>query len=301
MAKLRGALYMNPASGSADAARASRIRAAVTARGVDVVELVPELDLDGDIRARISRGERAIIAAGGDGTIHSVAQSVVGTEAVLGVLPVGTWNHFARDLDLPMEWEAALDIALEGEIRAVDVGRVNDRYFMNNLSLGLYPEIVRHREQFRKLGKWRAYLKASRAAVKSYPHVAISIETPHMLETIRTHVFMVSVNPYQLDQPGVIAPRKTLDGGFLSAYWLPHMPRLQFIRTLARYLRGKVVEGGLRSLQTTQVKVQSSHSSIRVGIDGELRDISTPLNISIVRSGISVRVPRSGGERREAL
>ena len=151
-----------------------------------------------------------------------------------------------------------------------------------------------------KLGKWRAYLKATRAAVKNYPHVAISIETQHMLETIRTHVFMVSVNPYQLDQPGVIAPRKTLDGGYLSAYWLPHMPRLQFIRTLARYLRGKVVEGGLRSLQTTQVKVQSSHSHIRVGIDGELRDISTPLNISIVRSGISVRVPRSG-ESREAV
>jgi diacylglycerol kinase family enzyme len=292
---------MNPASGSADAARASRIREAATARGIDVVALVPELDLDADIRARISRGERVIIAAGGDGTIHSVSQSVVGTEAVLGVLPVGTWNHFARDLDLPMEWEAALDIALEGEIRAVDVGRVNDRYFMNNLSLGLYPEIVRHREQFRKLGKWRAYLKATRAAVKSYPHVAISIETAHMLETIRTHVFMVSVNPYQLDQPGRDRPRKTLDGGYLSAYWLPHMPRIQFIRTLARYLRGKVVEGGLRSLQTTQVKVQSSHSHIRVGIDGELRDISTPLNVSIVRSGISVRVPRSGGGRGEAV
>ena len=292
---------MNPASGSADAARATRIREAVTARGLDVVELVPGVDVDVDIRARISRGERAIIAAGGDGTIHSVAQSVVGTEAVLGVLPVGTLNHFARDLLLPMEWEAALDIALEGEIRSVDVGRVNERYFMNNISLGLYPEIVRHRERFRKLGKWRAYLKATREAVKNYPHVAISIETTHMLETIRTHVFMVSVNPYDLDQPGVMAPRKTLDGGYLSAYWLPHMPRLQFIRTLARYLRGKMVEGGLRSLQTTQVKVQSSHSHIRVGIDGELHDISTPLNISIVRSGINVRVPRTGGDPREAV
>lgn len=284
---------MNPGSGSADAERARRIREAALGRGIDVVDLLPELDLDADIRARISRGERTIIAAGGDGTIHSVSQSVVGTEAILGILPVGTWNHFARDLDLPMEWEAALDIALEGEIRAVDVGRVNDRYFMNNLSLGLYPEIVRHRERFRKLGKWRAYTKATRAAVKNYPHVAISIETQHMLETIRTHVFMVSVNPYQLDQPGVIAPRKTLDGGFLSVYWLPHMPRLQFIRTLARYLRGKVAEGGMRSLQTTKVKVQSSHSHIRVGIDGELRDISTPLSISIVRAGINVRAARS--------
>lgn len=284
---------MNPASGSADADRARRIRAAAEERGLDFLELVPTLDVRADVRSRIDRGERAFIAAGGDGTIHAVCQGLVATEGVLGVLPVGTWNHFARDLDLPLDWEKALEIALEGEIRQVDVGRINDRFFLNNLSLGLYPEIVRHRERLRSDGKWRAYWKASRLAMKNYPHVAISIETPHRLESIRTHVFMVSVNPYQLDQPGVLAPRKTLDGGFLSVYWLPHMAKPQFISTLAKYLRGRVAEGGIRSLQTTQVKVQSSRPTVRVGVDGELHDFTTPLQISIVRQGITVRSPRA--------
>ena len=292
-AKRRGALFINRTSGSADAARADAIKAAATDAGIEPVDLHPGLDLFAEIRGRVDRGERRFIAAGGDGTVNAVVQPLVGTEGELAVLPVGTWNHFARDIGLELDWEEAMKVALNGEVRQIDVGRANDRFFVNNLSIGLYPELVQHREKLRRYGKWRAYLKATRAALRKFPHVALSIETPHRLETIKTHVFMVSVNPYDLTLPGVMAPRKTLDGGSLSVYWLPHMPKLEFIMTVARYFRGRTQgEGTIRSLQTTQLRIQLPESKVRVGLDGELRDLAVPMSISILRGGLNVCVPR---------
>ncbi len=285
---------MNPSSGTADAARAEMIRAEAVAAGLDVVALVKGLDLHAEIRGRIDRGQRLFVAAGGDGTVHSVTQALVGTDGELAVLPVGTWNHFARDIGMPLEWRAALKALLSGEIVQIDVGRVNDRFFVNNLSLGFYPELVLHRERYRHHGKWRAYLHALSAAMKNFPRVALAVEAPNMFEAIRTHLFMVSVNAYDLDRPGFIAPRQTLDGGFLSVYWMPELPKHRFVVTVGRYLRGKVTaDGAVRSVRTTRLRVQSARPSMRVGLDGELHELTTPIVISIVRRGLNVRVPRN--------
>ncbi|MGH9457868.1 MAG: diacylglycerol/lipid kinase family protein [Thermoanaerobaculia bacterium] len=288
-----GAIFINAVSGTADGERAAAIREAATARRLDVLELDASLDVGAEVRARLDRGERLFVAAGGDGTVHTLLQPLVGSEGELGVVPVGTWNHFARDIGVPLDWREALEVAVAGDVRQIDAGRVNDRFFVNNISLGLYPELVRHRERFRRFGKWRAYWKAARAAMKKFPHVALVLETPHMMDAVRTHVFMVSVNPYDLTQPGVLAPRKTLSGGNLSVYWLPDMPKPQFVLTVGRYLRGKATsEGTIRSVQTTRVRVQSSHRTMRVGIDGELHDLDLPLTITILRQALTVRVPR---------
>ncbi len=285
---------MNPASGTADKERAEQVRAAAAAAGLDVLALVKGLDIHAEVRARIERGQKLFVAAGGDGTVHAVTQPLVGTDGELAVLPVGTWNHFARDIRVSLDWREALEVALRGEVLQVDVGRVNDRFFVNNLSLGFYPELVQHRERYRHYGKYRAYLHAASAAMKNFPRVALAVEAPNLFETIRTHLFMVSVNAYDLDQPGFIAPRQTLDGGTLSVYWLPEIPKLRFIRSVGRYLRGKTTaDGAIRSVRTTRLRVESARPSMRVGLDGELHQVSTPLVISIVRRGLNVRVPRN--------
>lgn len=284
---------MNPGSGTADAARAAEIRQEASAVGLDVIDVVKGFDVFAEVRSRIDRGEKLFVAAGGDGTINTVVQPLVGTEAQLGVLPVGTWNHFARDLGIPMNWREALEVAVGGETRQIDVGRVNDHFFMNNMSLGMYPEMVRHRERLRRFGKWRAYAKATSAALKKFPTVALTIDSAHHLQTVKTQVFMISVNPYDLGRRGVLAPRKTLDGGTLAVYWLPEMPKARFTIALARYIRGKVRdEGGIRWLQTAHLKVQTATSPVRVGMDGEIKKLTPPLVISIVRGGINVRAPR---------
>ncbi|HEY0590908.1 MAG TPA: diacylglycerol kinase family protein [Thermoanaerobaculia bacterium] len=291
---IRGALFMNPSSGTADVERAEAIRAEATAAGLDVVTLARGLDLHAEIRGRIDRGQRLFVAAGGDGTVHSVTQPLVGTDGELAVLPVGTWNHFARDVGMPLDWREALRAILTGKVLQVDAGRVNDRFFVNNLSLGFYPELVQHREKYRQFGKWRAYLHAMSAAMKKFPHVALAVEAPNMFEAIRTHMFMVSVNAYDLDRPGFIAPRETLDGGFLSVYWLPELPKHRFVVSVGRYLRGKVTaDGAVRTVRTTRLRVQSARPSMRVGLDGEIHDLTTPIVISIVRRGLNVRVPRN--------
>src|SRR5215207_1701290 len=88
-----------------------------------------------------------VVAAGGDGTVSGVAAVVAGSDAALGVLPLGTLNHFAKDLGIPLDLAKAAAVVAARHIRRVDVGRVNDRVFINNASIGVYPGIVEKREE----------------------------------------------------------------------------------------------------------------------------------------------------------
>jgi diacylglycerol kinase family enzyme len=236
---------------------------------------------------------RRFVAAGGDGTVHYVVQAIVNTEASLAVIPTGTYNHFARDLDIPLDWREALKVAMDGEVRQVDTGRINDRFFVNNVSLGLYPELVSRREAHgRDYPRWKARLYAFYGTIRKYKHVTLAIETEVLHEVIRTHVFMVSNNSYDLERVGIEAPRATLTGGRLSVYWLQHTSRLRLTRMIARYMTGRVRHiPGFRSFRTLRMAVQSPRRQLRVGIDGEVVTLDTPLMITIVPRSLNVRVP----------
>ena len=170
--------------------------------------------------------------------------------------------------------------------------RVNDRFFVNNVSIGLYPELVAHaRRSGRDYPRWKARLFAAYATLRQYPHVPINIETEHHQEVIRTHVFMVSNNSYDLSRIGVDAPRPTLSEGRLSVYWLPHLPRVALMRFVAHFLAGRVSQApGFRSFRTPQLKVQSRHPRLHLGIDGELLTLPTPLTITSVPQSLLVKV-----------
>jgi diacylglycerol kinase family enzyme len=110
---------------------------------------------------------------------------------------------------------------------------------------------------------------------------------------IRTHIFMVSNNSYDLSRIGIEAARSTLEEGRLSVYWLPHIPRSALMRFLARYLAGRVTQApGFRSFRTTHLKVQSAKKQVRLGIDGEVFAMKPPLVITIVPKSLMVKVPR---------
>jgi YegS/Rv2252/BmrU family lipid kinase len=290
----RGTLFFNPSSGKKlGEGTLGDLTAAAAGAGLEVIELTREIDCTAAVRERIQRGLKLFVAAGGDGTVNNILQAVVNTDAVLGVIPAGTYNHFARDLSIPLDWKEALDVVENGRTQQVDVGRVNERYFVNNLSIGLYPELVAKREEKgRDYPRWKARLFAAYATLQKYPHVTLLIDSAHHHEFVRTHVFMVSNNSYDLSQIGVEAGRESMDEGRLSVYWLPHLPRVALMRFVARYLAGRVKETpGFRSFRTTQMRVQSRRSSIRVGIDGELVDLTTPLSITIAPRSLNVRVP----------
>ena len=259
---------------------------------LDVAEV--ESDICSLIRARISEGQRLFVAAGGDGTVHHVMQSLVNTDGILGVIPLGTYNHFAKDMGIPLDWRAALETAVSGTTLQIDAARANDRFFVNNLSMGLYPELVARRERHgRDYPRWKARMLAAYGTFRKYPHVTLTVETEHHQEVVRTHVFMVSNNTYDLSRIGVEAPRTRMTEGRLSVYWLPHLPRVQLMKFVAHYLAGRVhATPGFRSFKTLRMKVQSPRMTLHVGLDGELFEMAAPMVITIVPQGLLVRVPR---------
>lgn len=295
MPNIKGTLFFNPSSG-AKLAQEERDKMTAAARdaGLEVIPLTREIDCPQTIRERMARGVRLFIAAGGDGTITNVVQPLVNSDSTLGVIPVGTYNHFARDLEIPLDWREALDVVLNGTTRQVDAGRVNDRFFVNNLSLGLYPELVARREaRGRNYPRWKARILAAFQTLQKFPHVTINIESEHRQEIVRTQVLMVSNNSYDLSGIGIEAARETLEGGRLSIYWLSHVSRLKLAKFVARYLAGNVRETpGFRSFRTASMKMGSARRSLRVGIDGEVFTLKPPLVITTVPKSLLVKVPR---------
>jgi len=294
----KGIVFLNRSSGvKLPPAEVDALRAAAAEAKLEVIELSRDVDIIATVRDQLRRGIKVVIAAGGDGTIHHVIQGVVHTDATLGVLPIGSWNHFARDLGIPLDWRTALDVALTGEIRQIDTARLNDRFFVNNVSMGLYPELVARREERgRDYPRWKARMYAAYSTLRKYPHVTVAVESEYHQESIRTHLFMVSNNSYDLSRIGIEAPRANLGEGQLSVYWLPHTPRLQLMKFVARYLAGRVREvPGFRSFRTRRMRVQSSRPHLDVGIDGEVFTVQTPLVITIVPQSLLVRVPRQVG------
>jgi diacylglycerol kinase family enzyme len=290
-----GILFLNPRAGTFSASDESSLRTLAYENGLRVIEVQPGIDVRTIIREALDAGLRKFVVAGGDGSLHHVAQGLVGTEGVLGVIPVGSVNHLARDLDIPIDdWRAAFDIAVHGSIRQIDVGRVDGQYFVNSVMLGVYPAVSEFRERFRSThSRWRAYLKAIRFALHHFPHVTLVIEYDGRVETLRTQMFVVSVNAYDLSQTGAVSPKTTFNEGRLAMYSLSFMSRIQFVGVVAKYLRGRIAEvPGFRTIRTTSLRLDTGKRRLRLSIDGELVDLDTPLQIAAVPASLLVRGPK---------
>lgn len=290
----KGILFLNPRAGTfTDEAS---LRTAAEEYGLRVVDIHPDVDVRTVVRESLEAGMRTFVVAGGDGTVHHVAQALVNTDGILGVVPVGSVNHLARDLEIPVgDWRAAFEIAVRGAVRQIDVGRVNGLYFINSVMLGIYPTLSAYRERFRSMNsRWGAYLKAARLALHHFPHVTLVVELDGRVETIRTQMFVVAVNSYDLEQVGLVAPKTTFNDGRVSIYSLSFMGRLQFMRAAAKYFRGRIGDvPGFRRSRTTQLQVDTGKRRLRISLDGELMDMQTPLQIAAVPSSLLVRAPLS--------
>ncbi|HUP47025.1 MAG TPA: diacylglycerol kinase family protein [Thermoanaerobaculia bacterium] len=295
MAGSSGILFLNPRAGSFSEADEAVLRGRAGELGLRIVELTPAADVRSVLRTALDAGLRNFVVAGGDGTIHNLAQTLVGTDGILGIVPIGTVNHMARDLQIPADWHTALEIAVHGEIRQIDTGRVNEIHFLNSVIVGIYPTIAEYRERFRSThSKWRAYLRALRPAVRQFRHISLVIEMRDRVETIRTQLFVVAVNSYNLTQAGLVALKNSLDDGRLTIYTFGFMSRWQFVRAAAKFFRGKVEQvDGFRRVRTEVLRIDAASPVIRVAVDGEVRSLAPPLQISAVPASLLVRVPRS--------
>ncbi len=237
---------------------------------------------------------KVIVAGGGDGTVSSIAAAVIDRNKILGVLPLGTLNHFARDLRIPFDLEAAAHIIIAGQATEVDVGQVNDRIFLNNSSLGLYPVIVREREKHQRLGfqKWPAFIWATIQALRRYPFLDIRLDANDESLVRRTPFVFVGNNEYAMDLLN-IGVRDRLDRGVLSVYITHRTSRRRLIILALRALLGRLRhDKDFLALQAEELKIQTHHKRLRVAFDGEIEVLEPPLHYRVRARALQVIVPK---------
>jgi diacylglycerol kinase family enzyme len=244
----------------------------------------------------VRSGSRLVVAGGGDGTINTVASALVGTEVALGVLPLGTLNHFAKDLGIPLDLDGAVQTIGTGRIARIDVGDVNGQMFLNNSSLGLYPRIVRHRQkQAERLGrgKWPAFLWATLVFLYRYPFLTLRLCLDHKDMVRRTPFVFIGNNEYQLEIFNVGA-RVCLNAGHLSLYLAPRTGRLGLLALALRGLLGRLRSGkDFEALCVQEVRVETRWPRLLVATDGEVRVLETPLHYRIRPGALRVMVPKT--------
>lgn len=253
-----------------------------------------QVTMDELIRQGVKDAPRVLVAGGGDGTINAVASALVGTPIALGVLPLGTLNHFAADLGIPETIENAVELLRDGVVRQVDVGEVNDRIFLNNAGLGLYPEIVERREKQERAGihKWPAAIVATIQALIRYRQFSIRIRAKNMASLRRTAALFVGNNEYT--NPDSLEPRRTsLVTGLLAVYIPRARGRWRLIWDAICALVGSVREtDGFELLVSNEFTVEAKNPLVRVSIDGEVVRLETPLLFRSRAAALRVLAPK---------
>lgn len=233
-----------------------------------------------------------IVVGGGDGTIAVAAQILAGSDTELAILPLGTLNHFARDLGIPSDLANAAELAATGTPRRIDLGEVNGRYFVNNASIGLYPRMVTHRDRIRdRRGwpKWLAVVPASWAALSGLHHHRLRIDTGQGAAPILTPLLFVGNNRYSLAR-GELGSRDTLQDGKLSVYALSRARRLRLLGFAIRTLVGKADRD--RDFETlgdvADLSVDASGRTLDIALDGEVQRMTAPLAFRIRPGALKV-------------
>jgi len=269
-------------------------------RGIEaaVHEVSAGEDITSLARQAVLRGERTVVAAGGDGTVRAVAAALADSDAIMAVLPVGTLNHFAKELGIPLELGAAIEIAHTGAIRAIDVGEVNGRIFVNNSSLGLYPAIVFAREYRRRHGwsKWPAMAWASLSVPRRFPALSVSLETGGDGVSVVTPFLFVGNNEYMVEGFR-FGRRRALDGGRIWVFVAPpRSSRWKALRLTLRALFKRDRQGrDFNLFQTSDLRVETAREQVRVALDGEIVRIAPPLKYRSRPLALRVRVPAGKG------
>jgi len=247
------------------------------------------------MRAAASEHPALLIAAGGDGTISTAAALLVGTQTVLGVLPFGTLNHFAKDLDIPLELDGAVANIIAGNAIDVDVGEVNGRVFINNSSLGLYPDIVRDRERQQSRlgrGKWHSFLWASIAAFRRFPFWSVRIDVDGTKRVYSTPLVFIGNNEYKMEGFN-IGERERIDGGRLSVYIVKRQGRAALVRLALEAVVGLLRQArDFEALSPTELAIETRHKRILVATDGEVQAMDSPLQYRSRPRSLRVIVPR---------
>lgn len=244
-------------------------------------------------RNAISKGAQIVVAAGGDGTINAVATETLDSDAVLGIIPFGTFNHLSKDLGIPQDLESAVRLFETGSEKQIDVAEVNGQIFLNNSSIGIYSKIVVTRQQHEQFGysKSFALLLSLLSLIRRYSFIEVQIEIEGQRKSFRSPLVVIGNNRYEVEGLN-FGSRARLDEGTLSIFVVRHAG----VKTLATL----VIHAFKKTLRqhdlfeeyfSKTVTVRTKKSVVKIGIDGEVISITSPLEYKLKPRALRVITP----------
>ena len=264
---IAGFLLINPRSGRGGPSP-EELQAEAERRGIQT-----HLLQEGEDAAQLARDAEAdtLGIAGGDGSLAPVAEIASERDKALVCVPFGTRNHFARDLGLDRDDPLGALAAFDGAERQIDIGRVNGRAFVNNVSLGLYAGLVHRREQHRRRRDALARLRALGLLLRRPGATGFTVDG----DPVAARVVLVANNHYSLDLFSV-GERERLDAGLLYFYAAEGL-----------------FPGSWEERSGERFEIDTRTHRVRAAIDGEPEQLETPLEFTIAPLALRVLLPRS--------
>ena len=280
---------------AADAGIADKVEAALSAAGTEPdIELVDGSDYEARCTTLAEGGDSLVIVGGGDGTIGAAASALVGTQTALGILPLGTLNHFARDLGIPASLDEAAALIATGRERRVDVAEMNGRIFINNSAIGLYPLMVLDRDsQRQRLGRRKgpAMLVASLRTLARFNHQRLTLVINDERERVDTPLLFVGNNDYRIDI-GAPGQRSSLSDGQLCVMVMRKKTRRSLIAASIRALLDRARPDDMERIDGVErLQVRSRRTRLPVSLDGEVVSAVPPLDYRIRKQALRVLAP----------
>ena len=271
------------------------ILGAFRANGHDVVlHLIAPGDLRATIAQALADGCQALVVGGGDGTVRAAAAELIGSDVPLGVLPLGTLNRLARDLNVPLTLPEAAAVLARSEIKAIDVGEVNGHVFLCNSVFGLPAIFSQYRQSLRgkpATERLRGYLSALRDILRSRRRMELDVDHGHAQMRLRVLSMAVSNNPY-IERPSLMLAKDGLHHGVLAAYVSQHPSGWAMARSVVRAMLGRFKsDPHIVHFEAHEIGISGRRSRIRLANDGEIETFEMPLQYRIRPAALKVLVP----------
>jgi len=258
------------------------------------LSIVEGFEVEKEVVRLVSLEIDLLVIGGGDGTVSTGARHVADKDVSLLVLALGTKNNFVRDAGIPKDPESAIHLLDKMRVKKIDVGEVNGHIFINNATIGLYPNIVSEREEKTdKHGwsKWRAKIAALMVVLRRLPLMRMTVETKEFRIKLFTPFLFVGNNEYE-NIASTDVNRPSLDKGRL---WLcmAQSPRFWALLKMAWQLNFSSIKetDNLDIRLLTNVQVKPRKRNVTVAVDGENNTLKTPLRFRIRKKVLRIIVP----------
>lgn len=238
------------------------------------------------------KGSGPVGIAGGDGSLGEVAGVAADEDRPFVCIPFGTRNHFARDLGLDDEDPIAALAGFEGEERRVDIGLAGDRWFLNNVSLGVYASFV-HDPARKTRNRLVALFRLLPAALgRSRTPLDLSLDADGRQEHHSALLVLVANNGYKMQSMAELGSRDRLDEGRLHAYVIEEVSRSALVGLLFRAVAGSLEQAeGWSEWEAEQFRLEASRDHLHAAVDGEPVILPAPLEFKVRPRGLRVLVP----------